>query len=134
MEKIQWNQNRINYQKIQSNLYLEVIFGKKKKWPYKTGDLLKEVQFIWNFLSQDKKGWPLNAGYCFTEMTTWVGLTVVPHFFLSLVGTIFFLLLVGTIFFLLLVGTIFFRHLNTHITSNKMKKINTILSEHLSLI
>ena len=25
------------------------------KWPYKTGDLLKEVQFIWNFLWQDKK-------------------------------------------------------------------------------
>ena len=22
---------------------------------YTTGDLLKEVQFIWNFLSQDKK-------------------------------------------------------------------------------
>ena len=27
----------------------------KKKSPYKTGDLLKEVQFIWNFLWQDKK-------------------------------------------------------------------------------
>jgi len=23
--------------------------------PYKTGDLLKEVQLIWNFLWQDKK-------------------------------------------------------------------------------
>jgi hypothetical protein len=24
----------------------KVIFGTKKKWTYKTGDLLKEVQFI----------------------------------------------------------------------------------------
>jgi hypothetical protein len=32
-------------------VYLEVTFGTKKKWPYKTGGLLKEVQFIW----QDKK-------------------------------------------------------------------------------
>ena len=31
---------------IQTNLYQEVTFGKKKKWPYKTGDLLKEAQFI----------------------------------------------------------------------------------------
>jgi len=34
------------YLNIQSNLYLEVTFGTKKKWPYKTGDLLKEVEFI----------------------------------------------------------------------------------------
>jgi hypothetical protein len=38
--------------------------GQRKKWPYKTGDLLKEVQFIWNFLRQDKKKWPLNTGDC----------------------------------------------------------------------
>ena len=31
---------------IQTNLYYEVTFGTKKKWPHKTGDLLKEVQFI----------------------------------------------------------------------------------------
>jgi hypothetical protein len=31
---------------IQSNLYLEVTFETKRKWPYKTGDLLKEVQLI----------------------------------------------------------------------------------------
>jgi len=30
----------------QSNLYYEVTFGSKKKCPYKTGDLLKEVEFI----------------------------------------------------------------------------------------
>jgi len=30
---------------IKSNLYKEVTFG-TKKCPYKTGDLLKEVQFI----------------------------------------------------------------------------------------
>ena len=29
-----------------SNLYSEVTFGTKKKWSFKTGDLLKEVQFI----------------------------------------------------------------------------------------
>ena len=27
---------------IQLNLYEEVTFGTKKKWPFKTGDLLKE--------------------------------------------------------------------------------------------
>ena len=35
--------------------------GIKKKWAYQTGDLLEEVQFIWNFLWQDKK-WPFNTG------------------------------------------------------------------------
>jgi hypothetical protein len=30
-------------------------FRTKKKWPDKTGDLLNEVQYIWNFLWQDKK-------------------------------------------------------------------------------
>jgi hypothetical protein len=43
------------YRYIQSDLYQEVIFGTKKMWPYKIGDLLKEIQFIWNFLWQDKK-------------------------------------------------------------------------------
>jgi len=33
-----------------SEPYLEVTFGTKKGWSYKTGNLLKEVQFIWNFL------------------------------------------------------------------------------------
>jgi hypothetical protein len=43
-------------------------FGTKKKWPCNTGDLLKEVQFTWNFLWQDKKKftfkyrWLLNRG------------------------------------------------------------------------
>ena len=31
---------------IYSNLYKEVTFGTKKKWYFKTGDPLKEVQFI----------------------------------------------------------------------------------------
>ena len=31
---------------IQSNLYLEVTFRTKKGWPYRTGDLLKEVKLI----------------------------------------------------------------------------------------
>jgi hypothetical protein len=32
----------------------EVIIGTKKKGPYKTGDLIKEVQVIWNFLWQNE--------------------------------------------------------------------------------
>jgi hypothetical protein len=32
-----------------------MTFGTKKTWPYKTGDLLKEVEFIWNLLWQEKK-------------------------------------------------------------------------------
>jgi hypothetical protein len=39
----------------QLNLYWKVTFWTKKKWPYKKGDLLKEVQFIWSFLLQDKE-------------------------------------------------------------------------------
>ena len=34
------------YIQLQSNLYQEVTFGKRKTWPCKTGDLLKEVQII----------------------------------------------------------------------------------------
>ena len=40
---------------VQLNLNYEVTFGRKKKWPYKKGDLLNEVQFLWMFLWQDKK-------------------------------------------------------------------------------
>jgi len=40
---------------IQSNLYLNITFGTKKKWPNKTGGLSKEVQFIWNCLWQNSK-------------------------------------------------------------------------------
>ena len=45
-----------------------MTFGAKKKWSFKTGDLLKEVQFIWNALWLDKKvvtfyhRWLLNRG------------------------------------------------------------------------
>jgi hypothetical protein len=42
---------------VQSNLYLEVTFGTKKKWSYKTGEFLKDVQLTWNFLGQGKKRW-----------------------------------------------------------------------------
>ena len=28
----------------------------KEKWPYKTGDLLKEVQFIWISMTGQEKG------------------------------------------------------------------------------
>jgi hypothetical protein len=43
-------------------------------------DLLKEVQFIWNFLWQDKKRWLLNTGdYLMEVVTTWEGLTMLNH-------------------------------------------------------
>jgi len=48
----------------------------KENWPYKTGGLLQEVQFIWNFLSQNKNRWPLKTGGCLIEVTTWAGLAV----------------------------------------------------------
>ena len=47
---------------ILSNLYKEVTFRTKIKWPYTIGDLLKEVKFIRKCLWQDKKRWPLNTG------------------------------------------------------------------------
>ena len=45
----------------------------KEKWSFKTGDLFKEVQFIWNFT---RKRWPFNTGDCLIEATTWIGLSV----------------------------------------------------------
>ena len=41
----------------------------KEKWPDKTGGLLKQVKFIWNFLQQDKKIWLFNTVDCLIEMT-----------------------------------------------------------------
>jgi hypothetical protein len=40
--------------------------------------LLKEVQFIWNILWQDKKRWPFNTGDCLIEVTAGACLTVIP--------------------------------------------------------
>jgi hypothetical protein len=48
----------------------------KKKCPYKTGDLLKEIQFIWNFYHMKRKGWTFDTGDCLIEVTAWPGLTV----------------------------------------------------------
>ena len=50
--KISWHTLWTNYtlnrrnKEIQSSMYLGVTFGTKKSWSFKTGDLLKEVQFI----------------------------------------------------------------------------------------
>jgi hypothetical protein len=41
-------------------LVLRDYIWDKEKWPYKTGDFLKEGQFIWNLLWQNKKRWLLN--------------------------------------------------------------------------
>ena len=47
---------RHNYQQIYTYTVKSVVtFGTKKRWSFKTGDLLKKVQFIWHFLWQDKK-------------------------------------------------------------------------------
>jgi len=58
-------------------MYQKVTFGTKTRWPDKTGDLLKEVQFIWRFIWQDKKRGPLDTGDCLIEVTTWTYLTVI---------------------------------------------------------
>jgi hypothetical protein len=52
------NDNNFGYEKITilvDNMPLRGHLGTKKNWPYKTGDLLKEFQFIQHFLWQDKK-------------------------------------------------------------------------------
>ena len=54
---------------VQSNMYEEVTFGTKKKWSYKSGDLLK-FQLIWNVLWQEKRDLHLNINYCLIEVTT----------------------------------------------------------------
>ena len=46
-------------------------FGTKKKWSYKTGDLLKEIFYDWT-----RKGWPFNTGDFLIEVTTWSGFAV----------------------------------------------------------
>jgi hypothetical protein len=47
-----------------------VVIKYSQTWLYKRGDLLKEVQFIWNLLWKDKKGvtfwyrWPHGQVFC----------------------------------------------------------------------
>ena len=51
-----WEYNTwIIYLVIEYSKIKPVLRGHKEKVAYKTGDLLNEVQFIWNFLWQDKK-------------------------------------------------------------------------------
>jgi hypothetical protein len=53
MSSLLWVQD---YYKIYSQTSIKrPPFGQWKKLPYKTDDFLKEIQFIWNFLWQDKK-------------------------------------------------------------------------------
>ena len=58
------------------NPVLRCHLKKKKKCPFKTVDFLKEVQFIWNVVWQDKKGWPFNTGDYFIEVITCADLTI----------------------------------------------------------
>ena len=53
MSSLLWVQD---YYKIYSQTSIKrQPLGQWKKLPYKTDDFLKEIQFIWNFLWQDKK-------------------------------------------------------------------------------
>jgi len=45
-------------------------------WSYETDDLSKEVQFIQNFLRQEKK-----KTWLLLEVTTWAGFTVSERLF-----------------------------------------------------
>jgi hypothetical protein len=49
----------------------EVNFGTKKKWHYKTYDILKEVEFIRHFLWQDKK--KKTFKYRWPDLISWIG-------------------------------------------------------------
>jgi hypothetical protein len=49
----------------------------KEKLSSKTGDVLREVQFIWVFYDRSRRIWRFNTGDCLIEMTAWTGLTVV---------------------------------------------------------
>ena len=51
----QWCLRCIFYKLTCSQTCIKRSFLGQKKWSYKTGDLLIEVQFIWYFLWQDKK-------------------------------------------------------------------------------
>jgi hypothetical protein len=91
---------------LQSNLHYEVSFGTKKKWLYKTGDLLKEVKFTWNFLWQDKKMWPFNTSDCLIEVTSLTGLTLFIsvsnygiHYFSSMTQTFLYITIYKYIIF-----------------------------------
>ena len=53
------------------------LLGQRKNRFFKTGDLLKEVEFIYmNFVLKDTKRWPFITGDCLIEVNTWVSLTV----------------------------------------------------------
>jgi len=73
MHKINYLTKQIN---LQSNLHKEVTFGTKKKWPYKTGDLLKRFNFYETFYDRPRKRWPFNTGDCLKEVTAREGLTI----------------------------------------------------------
>ena len=51
-------------------------FRTKTNLPYKTGELLRDVKFISNFLWQDKKLWSLDTDDCLIEVTACTGVTV----------------------------------------------------------
>jgi hypothetical protein len=71
-----------------------------------TSYLLQEVQFIWSFLWQNKKWWPLNTGDCLIEVTTWTGLTVLSFSLYKYKATTIFLTGGGTGIFIVLVKKI----------------------------
>jgi hypothetical protein len=71
--------------KTGSNVYTCTVsirrspLGWKIKWSFKTGDLLKEVKFIWNFLWQVKKDVTFQYRSLLRKVTAWACLTTSKH-------------------------------------------------------
>ena len=77
---------------IQSNLYKEVTFGTKKKWPFKVTSKRGSIHMKFSMTGQEKR-WHFNTGDCLIEVTAWTGLTVyVCNTWWSLITQIKFIL------------------------------------------
>jgi len=76
---------------IQSNLYLEVTLGRKKKWPFKTGDLLKGFNSYKFFYDRTRKRWPFNTGDCMGRSDCIYkdkyNMHINQHYFASIINT-----------------------------------------------
>jgi hypothetical protein len=60
-----------------------MTFGTKTKWPYKTSDLSKEVQFIWNVL------WSIFMNECIIGQLTWTLVKIPFHVMYQVDGLLY---------------------------------------------
>ena len=60
-----------NNKQVQSNLYLEVTFGTKQKWSFKTGDFLKRGSIHMKFSMTGQENDDL-----LIQVIAWTGLTL----------------------------------------------------------